>query len=72
MLLAERAKHRCMVLDAEIIGSKASCEFAPSKLTKREVGALYETLERHLVSSGTTQAFAKGAGMSGATIETHC
>ena len=72
MLLAERAKHRYMGLDTEIVGPDEIKKIAPITNTDGIVGALYDPLDGHLDPSGTTHAYAKAARMGGATIETHC
>ncbi len=72
MLLAERAKHRYMGLDTEIVGPDEIRQIAPITNTDGIIGALYDPLDGHLDPSGTTHAYAKAARMGGATIETHC
>ncbi len=72
MLLAERAKHRFMGLDTEIIGPEEIARIAPVTNTDGIIGALYDPLDGHLDPSGTTHAYAKAARMGGATVETHC
>lgn len=72
MLLAERAKHRFMGLETEIIGPEEIRRIAPITNTDGIIGALYDPLDGHLDPSGTTHAYAKAARMAGATIETHC
>jgi dimethylglycine dehydrogenase len=72
MLLAERAKHRFMGLDTEIVGPEEIRKIAPVTNTDGIIGALYDPLDGHLDPSGTTHAYAKAARMGGATIETHC
>ncbi|MCR9112512.1 MAG: FAD-dependent oxidoreductase [Rhodobacteraceae bacterium] len=72
MLLAERAKHRYMGLETEIVGPDEIRDIAPVTNTKGIIGALYDPLDGHLDPSGTTHAYAKAARMCGATIETHC
>ncbi len=72
MLVAERAKHRFMGLETEIIGPEQIKEVAPITNTDGIIGALYDPLDGHLDPSGTTHAYAKAARMGGATIETHC
>ncbi len=72
MLLAERAKHRFMGLDTEIVGPEEIRKIAPITNTEGIIGALYDPLDGHLDPSGTTHAYAKAARMGGATIETHC
>ena len=72
MLLAERAKHRYMGLETEIVGPEEIKKIAPITNTDGILGALYDPLDGHLDPSGTTHAYAKAARMGGATIETHC
>ena len=72
MLLAERAKHRFMGLDTEIVGPEEIAKIAPVTNLDGIIGALYDPLDGHLDPSGTTHAYAKAARMGGATIETHC
>ncbi|MGV6805546.1 MAG: GcvT family protein [Ruegeria sp.] len=72
MLLAERAKHRFMGLETEIVGPEEIRKIAPITNTDGIIGALYDPLDGHLDPSGTTHAYAKAARMGGASIETHC
>ena len=72
MLLAERAKHRFMGLETEIIGPEEIRQIAPITNTDCIIGALYDPLDGHLDPSGTTHAYARAARMAGAAIETHC
>ncbi|NRB03881.1 MAG: FAD-dependent oxidoreductase, partial [Rhodobacteraceae bacterium] len=72
MLLAERAKHRFMGLETEIVGPDEIKKIAPVTNVDGIIGALYDPLDGHLDPSGTTHAYAKAARMGGATIETHC
>ncbi|WP_299041453.1 FAD-dependent oxidoreductase [uncultured Tateyamaria sp.] len=71
MLLAERAKHRFMGLETEIVGPDEIAKIAPITNTDGIIGALYDPLDGHLDPSGTTHAYAKAARMGGATIHTH-
>ncbi|WP_299614394.1 FAD-dependent oxidoreductase [uncultured Tateyamaria sp.] len=71
MLLAERAKHRFMGLETEIVGPEDIAKIAPITNTDGIIGALYDPLDGHLDPSGTTHAYAKAARMGGATIHTH-
>ncbi|MGJ8604758.1 MAG: GcvT family protein [Marivita sp.] len=71
MLLAERAKHRYMGLETEIVGPEEIAKIAPITNLNGILGALYDPLDGHLDPSGTTHAYAKAARMGGATIETH-
>ncbi|UWR24797.1 FAD-dependent oxidoreductase [Sulfitobacter sp. S223] len=72
MLLAERAKHRFMGLETEIVGPEEIAKIAPVTNLDGIIGGLYDPLDGHLDPSGTTHAYAKAARMGGATIETHC
>lgn len=73
MLKAERAKHRYMGLETEIL--------SPSEISQRTdgvvnvegvLGGLYDPLDGHLDPSGTTHAYAKAARLGGAEIVTQC
>ncbi len=72
MLVAERAKHRYMGLETEIVGPEEIAKIAPITNLDGIIGALYDPLDGHLDPSGTTHAYAKAARMGGAVIETHC
>ncbi|MCD1624577.1 FAD-dependent oxidoreductase [Seohaeicola saemankumensis] len=72
MLVAERAKHRYMGLETEIVGPEEIAKIAPITNLDGIVGGLYDPLDGHLDPSGTTHAYARAAKMRGATIETHC
>ena len=72
MLVAERAKHRYMGLETEIIGPDEIAKIAPVTNIEGIIGGLYDPLDGHLDPSGTTHAYAKAARMGGAHIETHC
>ena len=72
MLLAERAKHRYMGLETEVVGPEEIAKIAPIVNLDGIRGALYDPLDGHLDPSGTTHAYARAARMGGATIETHC
>ncbi len=67
-LKAERAKHRYMGLETDILGPDEIREFCPVINTDGIVGALYDPLDGHLDPSGTTHAYAKAARMQGAEI----
>jgi len=71
MLKAERAKHRYMGLETDIVGPAEIAKIAPITNTSGILGALYDPLDGHLDPSGTTHAYAKAAKMGGATIRTH-
>ncbi|PJE25724.1 dimethylglycine dehydrogenase [Pseudooceanicola antarcticus] len=70
-MLAERAKHRHMGLNTEILGPAEIKERCPITNIDGVVGALWDPLDGHLDPSGTTHAYAKAARMGGATIHTH-
>ena len=72
MLVAERAKHRFMGLETEIVTPEEIAKIAPVTNIAGIIGGLYDPLDGHLDPSGTTHAYAKAARMGGATIETHC
>ncbi len=72
MMLAERAKHRFMGLDTEIVSPEEIAKIAPITNLDGIIGGLYDPLDGHLDPSGTTHAYAKAARMGGAAIETHC
>ena len=63
MLKAERAKHRYMGLDTELLGPDEIKKIAPITNTDGILGALYDPLDGHLDPSGTTHAYAKAARM---------
>ncbi|MBT6912060.1 MAG: FAD-dependent oxidoreductase [Rhodospirillaceae bacterium] len=67
-LKAERAKHRNMDLDTEIISPAEIKELCPVLNIDDILGGLYDPLDGHLDPSGTTQAYAKAARMGGAEI----
>ena len=71
-LKAERAKHRYMGLDTEILGPEEIKKFTHGMVNLEGiVGALYDPLDGHLDPSGTTYAYAKAARMGGAEIVLH-
>lgn len=72
MLKAERAKHRFMGLETEIISAAEIQKLSPVTNIDGILGGLYDPLDGHLDPSGTTHAYAKAARMGGAKIETHC
>ncbi|MBK0328304.1 FAD-dependent oxidoreductase [Rhodobacteraceae bacterium F11138] len=72
MMLAERAKHRFMGLDTEIVGPEEIARITPITNLDGILGGLYDPLDGHLDPSGTTHAYAKAARLGGATIESHC
>ena len=67
-LKAERAKHRYMGLDTEIVGPDEIKQLSPITNTDGVLGALYDPLDGHLDPYGTTHAYAKAAKMNGAQI----
>jgi len=70
-LKAERAKHRYMGLDTEIIGPEEIKKLSPITNIEGVIGGLYDPLDGHLDPSGTTHAYAKAAKMAGAEISLH-
>ena len=71
MLKAERAKHRFMGLETEILGPQEIKAIAPVTNIDGVLGGLYDPLDGHLDPSGTTHAYARAARMAGAEIELH-
>ncbi len=71
MLKAERAKHRFMGLETEIIGPEEIKALAPITNIDGVLGGLYDPLDGHLDPSGTTHAYARAARMGGAEIHLH-
>ncbi|MCU4654215.1 FAD-dependent oxidoreductase [Roseibacterium sp. SDUM158016] len=71
MMKAERAKHRFMGLETEIIGPEEIAKIAPVTNVEGILGGLYDPLDGHLDPSGTTHAYAKAARMGGAEIVLH-
>ncbi|RMH43746.1 MAG: FAD-dependent oxidoreductase, partial [Alphaproteobacteria bacterium] len=71
MLRAERAKHRYMGLETEILSPEEVRELAPVTNVEGILGALYDPLDGHLDPSGTTHAYARAARMGGAEIVLH-
>ena len=67
-LVAERAKHRYMGLETEIVGPEEIAKLSPITNTEGVIGGLYDPLDGHLDPSGTTNAYAKAARMAGAEI----
>jgi len=67
-LVAERAKHRYMGLDTEILGPGEIGALTPIINSEGIIGGLYDPLDGHLDPSGTTHAYAKAARMQGAEI----
>ena len=71
MMLAERAKHRFMGLDTEIVTPEEIKKLSPITNVNGVIGGLYDPLDGHLDPSGTTHAYAKAARMGGAEIVLH-
>jgi len=71
MMKAERAKHRYMGMETEILGPEEISKIAPVVNVDGVIGGLYDPLDGHLDPSGTTHAYAKGARMQGAEIVLH-
>jgi len=71
MLKAERAKHRYMGMDTEIIGPDEIKKLSPITNVAGVLGGLYDPLDGHLDPSGTTHAYARAAKMGGAEIVLH-
>ncbi len=72
MLKAERAKHRYMGLDTEILTPDEVAKMTDGLVnTAGIIGALYDPLDGHLDPSGTTHAYARAARMGGAEIVLH-
>jgi len=69
MLKAERAKHRYMGLETEILSPTEIREVAPVTNIEGVLGGLYDPLDGHLDPAGTTHAYAKAARLNGAKIE---
>ena len=67
-LKAERAKHRNMDLDTELITPEEIKALCPVLNIDDIVGGMYDPLDGHLDPSGTTQAYAKAARLGGAEI----
>ncbi len=67
-LKAQRAKHRHMGLDTELVGPEEIKALSPITNTEDLIGALYDPLDGHLDPSGTTHAYAKAARLQGAEI----
>ncbi len=72
MLKAERAKHRFMGLETEIITPDEIKTRAELVNVDGVLGGLYDPLDGHLDPSGTTHAYARAARLGGAEIITHC
>jgi dimethylglycine dehydrogenase len=70
-LKAERAKHRYMDLDTELITPEEIKKLCPVANVDDVLGGLYDPLDGHLDPSGTTQAYARAARIQGAEIYQH-
>ena len=71
-LKAERAKHRYMGLDTEILSPAEIAQKTDGLVNVKGIlGGLYDPLDGHLDPSGTTHAYAKAARMGGAEIVLH-
>lgn len=71
-LKAERAKHRYMGLDTEILGPEEIHRLTDGMVNLEGIiGALYDPLDGHLDPYGTTHAYARAARMGGAEIALH-
>ncbi len=69
-LKSERAKHRHMGLNTELLTPADIKKLCPITNTTGVIGALYDPLDGHLDPSGTTHAYAKAAKIGGAEIIT--
>ncbi len=67
-LKAERAKHRHMGLQTEIVGPAEIGELCPIVATDGLLGGLWDPLDGHLDPAGTTHAYARAARKAGAEI----
>ena len=67
-LKAERAKHRYMGLDTEIITPGEIAALSPIVNIEGVLGGLYDPLDGHLDPAGTTHAYAAAARKGGAEI----
>ncbi len=68
MFRAERAKHRFMGLETELVTPEEIKKLAPVTNIDGILGGLYDPLDGHLDPSGTTHAYARAARMKGAEI----
>ena len=68
MLKAERAKHRFMGLETEIVSPEEIARLSPITNINGIVGGLYDPLDGHLDPSGTTHAYIRAARMAGAEV----
>ena len=67
-LKAERAKHRYMDLETELVTPEEVRELCPVLNVDGIIGALYDPLDGHLDPAGTTHAYAVAARKQGAEI----
>ena len=67
-LKAERAKHRYMDLETELVTPEEVRDLCPVLNVDGVVGALYDPLDGHLDPAGTTHAYAVAARKQGAEI----
>ena len=67
-LTAERAKHRYMGLETELVSPDEIRALSPIINTDGVIGGLYDPLDGHLDPSGTTHAYAKAAQGQGAEV----
>ena len=67
-LKAERAKHRYMDLETELLSPEEVQKLCPVLNVEGVVGALYDPLDGHLDPAGTTHAYAAAARRQGAEI----
>ena len=68
MFRAERAKHRHMGLDTELVSPEDIRRISPITNTDGIVGGLYDPLDGHLDPAGTTHVYARAARLGGAKI----
>ena len=67
-LKAERAKHRYMGLDTELVTPEEIRRMSPIVNIDGVIGGLYDPLDGHLDPSGTTHAYARAAQRQGAEV----
>lgn len=67
-LKAERAKHRYMGLETQLVGPEEIKRLSPITNVEGVIGALYDPLDGHLDPYGTTHAYARAARAAGAEI----
>jgi len=71
MFKAERAKHRFMGLETELVTPDEIKRLAPITNIEGILGGLYDPLDGHLDPAGTTHAYARAARIAGAEIILH-